>query len=141
MCKTVPSNWVHACAQDFPKEERALLAAKSRAAPPHFGSPERQRVTDKVHAAMLAAEAPAASQESCAEARAAAAHAAAARLSAPSSPAQPDTSTGQEQHRPEGATAAPPAAAASSPQVSSSLCWVSQPCIHPGSVCLGIMNL
>lgn len=43
--------------QEYTKEERAALAARSRASPPQFGSTERQRVTDEVHADMLAAEA------------------------------------------------------------------------------------
>ncbi|GFR40410.1 hypothetical protein Agub_g984 [Astrephomene gubernaculifera] len=40
--------------QDFPKEERRLLAARSRAEVPRFGSAERQRVIDDMHARMLA---------------------------------------------------------------------------------------
>lgn len=42
--------------QDYTKEERAALAVKSRVQPPAFGGPERQRVTDDIHQAMLAAE-------------------------------------------------------------------------------------
>ena len=45
------------CSQEYTKEERAALAAQSRACPPQFGSPDRQRVTDELHADMLAADA------------------------------------------------------------------------------------
>ncbi|KAG2497686.1 hypothetical protein HYH03_004423 [Edaphochlamys debaryana] len=42
---------------DFSKEERRVLAARSRAEPPRFGSAERQRVIEDMHARMLAMEA------------------------------------------------------------------------------------
>ena len=44
------------CLQDYTKEERAGMAAKSREQPPQFGNSERQAVTNEIHAAMLAAE-------------------------------------------------------------------------------------
>jgi len=43
-------------AQDFPKEERRRLAAKSRREFPTFGSVERQQVTEEVHHWMLEIE-------------------------------------------------------------------------------------
>ena len=43
--------------QDFTKDERAVLAGKARVQAPVFGSPERQAVTDEVHAEMLKREA------------------------------------------------------------------------------------
>lgn len=102
--------------QDFTKEERAALASKSRGAPPHFGSPERQRVTDEVHAAMLAAELAPTAPDTCAEARAAAAQAAAGRSagSSPSKGLSEDAGSGAgpgaEQQEPPAAapTAVPP---------------------------------
>ena len=42
--------------QDFPKEERRRLAAKSRREYPTFGSVERQQVTAEVHQRMLEME-------------------------------------------------------------------------------------
>ena len=42
--------------QDFSKDERAALAVKARAHAPVFGSPDRQAVTDEVHAEMLQRE-------------------------------------------------------------------------------------
>ncbi|KXZ44643.1 hypothetical protein GPECTOR_64g137 [Gonium pectorale] len=41
-------------ALDFPREERRKLAARSRLEAPRFGSAERQRVIDEMHARMLA---------------------------------------------------------------------------------------
>ncbi|KAJ8444985.1 hypothetical protein Cgig2_029179 [Carnegiea gigantea] len=38
---------------DYDKEERRRLAIKSREAPPKFGSPERQKLIDEIHAYML----------------------------------------------------------------------------------------
>ena len=43
-------------AQDFSKDERAALALKARAHAPVFGGPDRQAVTDEVHAEMLQRE-------------------------------------------------------------------------------------
>jgi hypothetical protein len=51
--------------QEYTKEERAALAKKSRERAPLFGSPTRQRVTDEVHEAMLAAAPPQARTSSC----------------------------------------------------------------------------
>ena len=42
--------------QDFSKDERAALALKARAHAPVFGSPDRQAVTNEVHAKMLLRE-------------------------------------------------------------------------------------
>ncbi|KAG2436670.1 hypothetical protein HXX76_006198 [Chlamydomonas incerta] len=42
---------------DFTKDERRILAARSRTELPRFGSAERQRVIDDMHARMLAVEA------------------------------------------------------------------------------------
>lgn len=38
---------------DYKKEERRELAIKSREAPPRYGSPERQKLIDEIHAYML----------------------------------------------------------------------------------------
>lgn len=38
---------------DYTKEERRALAIKSRSTPPKYGSPERQEVIDRLHAALL----------------------------------------------------------------------------------------
>ncbi|GAQ84907.1 ubiquitin-conjugating enzyme [Klebsormidium nitens] len=38
---------------DYTKEERRALAIKSRSTPPMYGSPERQEVIDRLHAALL----------------------------------------------------------------------------------------
>ncbi|KAL9240250.1 hypothetical protein vseg_014492 [Gypsophila vaccaria] len=38
---------------DYNKEERRKLAIKSREAPPKFGTPDRQKVIDEIHAYML----------------------------------------------------------------------------------------
>ncbi|CAL4939074.1 unnamed protein product [Urochloa decumbens] len=38
---------------DYKKEDRRALAIKSRAAPPKFGSPERQKLIDEIHEQML----------------------------------------------------------------------------------------
>ncbi|GAB2265765.1 Ubiquitin-conjugating enzyme E2 32 [Dionaea muscipula] len=38
---------------DYKKEERRLLAIKSREAAPRFGTPERQKLIDEIHAYML----------------------------------------------------------------------------------------
>ncbi|KAJ4833824.1 Ubiquitin-conjugating enzyme E2 32 [Turnera subulata] len=38
---------------DYKKEERRILAVKSREAAPRFGSPERQRLIDEIHEYML----------------------------------------------------------------------------------------
>ncbi|XP_028751728.1 ubiquitin-conjugating enzyme E2 32-like [Neltuma alba] len=38
---------------DYKKEERRALAIKSREAPPRFGTPERQKLTDEIHEYML----------------------------------------------------------------------------------------
>ena len=42
--------------QDYTKDERRRLAAKSRTEPPMFGSLQRQEVTRAVHQRMLDAE-------------------------------------------------------------------------------------
>ncbi|XWS53526.1 hypothetical protein CRYUN_Cryun10bG0008900 [Craigia yunnanensis] len=38
---------------DYKKEERCVLAIKSREAPPKFGNPERQKLIDEIHEYML----------------------------------------------------------------------------------------
>ncbi|OAY56107.1 ubiquitin-conjugating enzyme E2 32 [Manihot esculenta] len=38
---------------DYKKEERRVLAVKSREAPPRFGTPERQKLIDEIHEYML----------------------------------------------------------------------------------------
>ncbi|KAL1194707.1 Ubiquitin-conjugating enzyme E2 32 [Cardamine amara subsp. amara] len=38
---------------DYPKEERRVLATKSRETPPKYGSPERQKLIDEIHQYML----------------------------------------------------------------------------------------
>lgn len=38
---------------DYKKEERRVLAIKSREAPPKFGTPERQKLIDEIHGYML----------------------------------------------------------------------------------------
>ncbi|KAJ9525969.1 hypothetical protein QJQ45_009351 [Haematococcus lacustris] len=44
--------------KDYTKEERRALAIKSRTTIPKFGSAERQRITDEMHARMLALPTP-----------------------------------------------------------------------------------
>lgn len=43
---------------DYKKEERRVLAVKSREAAPKFGNPERQQLIDEIHAYMLSKAAP-----------------------------------------------------------------------------------
>jgi hypothetical protein len=45
-------------AQDWSKEERQRLAAKSRTDIPKYGTPERQKLINEMHAKMLAVPSP-----------------------------------------------------------------------------------
>lgn len=55
-CRGRSCSRVHCAAQDFTNDERAELAVQSRAQAPVFGSPDRQAITDEVHAEMLKRE-------------------------------------------------------------------------------------
>ncbi|KAF5842646.1 hypothetical protein DUNSADRAFT_6116 [Dunaliella salina] len=73
---------------DYTKEERKVLAAKSREGPPKFGSADKQRVMAELHQRMLAMEAQPGSSASAESTTAAAPHAA-----PPSTPSVPSSET------------------------------------------------